>query len=308
MSFSSSTAPAERGATPGGAGPTRGRGVVVWVLFAIWGVLMIFGVVSLIGPPWLRAISKPGVRTEVRGYTSGGDAFARGGDFAHALERYQLALKIDPNYMPARINAAVVYGQLGRAQEGIDLLRDALTHETGQRGVVLYNLAELLRRVGKRDEAIATYRDAVAAGARPELVYGRLGEMFGETRDWPAARDAFRQAIGAWEDPVVQYRNMLTVARDLPESDSVGVHAIDETLARGVTEADVARYDLGFVRQQLDHDADLGRLYGHLGAVEAQLGDVANGIGHLKRALQIWPANPEARQIREMLTRLEGGR
>jgi tetratricopeptide (TPR) repeat protein len=244
----------------------------------------------------------------VRGYTNGGDAFARGGDFTHALERYQVALKIDPDYMPARINAAVVYGQMGRAPEGIALLRDALTHETGQRGVVLYNLAELLRRGGERAEAMATYREAVAADARPELVYGRLGEMFAEDRDWSAARDAFREAIRAWEDPVVQYRNMLTVARDLPESDSVGVRAIEATLARGVTEADVARYDLAFIRGQLDHDADLGRLYGRLGAVEAQLGEIANATGHLTRALQIWPANPEASRMREMLANLGGGR
>lgn len=308
MSSSSSTAPAERGPGRPGRGASRGRSLVVWILLGIWGVLMIFGVVSLLGPSWLKDVSRPGRLTEVRGYTNSGDAFARGGDYRHALERYETAMKIDPTFLPARINAAVVYGQLGREREGIALLRDALQRKVGQRGVVLYNLAELHRRRGEATVALATYREALAAGGRPDLIQARLGELLAAGGDAAGAREAFRQAIRAWEDPATHYRIMLLTARDNPEADSTTVRAVDAVMARGVTEADVARFDLEYFRAQNESDPELARLYGRLGLIEAQLGEIAVASEHLNRSLQIWPGNPQAGEIRGALAKLGGSR
>jgi tetratricopeptide (TPR) repeat protein len=280
--------------------------VVLWILTGIWGALMIFGVISLIGPSWLKSVGQAGRVTEVRGYTNSGDAFARGGDYQHALERYEIAMKIDPTYLPARINAAAVYGQLGRDLDGIGLLRDALNRKVGQRGVVLYNLAELYRHRGEATVALATYREALAAGGRPDLIHARIGELLAAGGDAAGARDALQQAIRAWEDPATHYRTMLLTARDNPEADSTSVRAIDAVLARGVSETDVARFDLEYVRAQNEKDPELARLYARLGLIEAPLGESAAAKEHLSRSLQIWPANPQAGEIRGALTKLTG--
>lgn len=307
MSSSSSTAPAERGPDrPGGETPrpSASRNVVVWVLLGVWGALMLFGVVSLIGPSWLQEAGRPGRVTEVRGYTNSGDAFARGGDYRHALERYETAMRIDPTFLPARINAAVVYGQLGRLREGIDLLRDALDRGVGQRGLVLYNLAELYLKGGETARADSTYRAALTAGGRPELIHARRAEILATSGDAAGARDALRASIRAWEDPATHYRMMLLTARDTPENDAAAVSAIDAVLARGVTEADIAPFDLDYVRAQSERDPELARLYGRLGLLEAQLGEAHAAAEHLNRALQIWPANPQAGEYRSALALL----
>ena len=300
MSSSSSTARAEGGPTR----PSTSQSLVVRVLLGIWGALMLFGVISLIGPSWLQELGRPGRVTEVRGYTNAGDAFARGGDYRHALERYETAMRIDPTFFPARINAAVVYGQLGRHQEGIDLLRDALQRGVGQRGLVLYNLAELYLKRGETTRADSTYREALAAGGRPDLIHARRAEVLAAGGDAAGARDELRTSIRAWEDPATHYRTMLLTARDTPENDAATVNAIDAALARGVTEADIARFDLDYVRAQVERDPELARLYGRLGLIEAQLGESIAAAEHLNRALQIWPANPQAGEYRSALSLL----
>jgi len=307
VSSSSSTAPAERGpARPGSASPSRRA--VVWVLIGIWGALMLFGIVSLIGPSWLQEAGRPGRVTEVRGYTNSGDAFARGGSYAQALERYEAAMRIDPTFLPARINAAVVYGQLGRLREGIDLLRDALARGVGQRGLVLYSLAELYLKGGETARADSTYRAALAAGGRPDLIHARRAEVLAAAGDAAGARDELRASIRAWEDPATHYRTMLLTARDTPEIDAAAVSAIEADLARGVTEAEIAQFDLDYVRAQVGRDPELARLYGRLGLIEAQLGESSAAAEHLSRALQIWPANPQAGDYRSALSRLPGPR
>jgi len=300
VSSSSSTARAEGGPTR----PSTSQSLVVRVLLGIWGALMLFGVISLIGPSWLQELGRPGRVTEVRGYTNAGDAFARGGDYRHALERYETAMRIDPTFFPARINAAVVYGQLGRHQEGIDLLRDALQRGVGQRGLVLYNLAELYLKRGETTRADSTYREALAAGGRPDLIHARRAEVLAAGGDAAGARDELRTSIRAWEDPATHYRTMLLTARDTPENDAATVNAIDAALARGVTEADIARFDLDYVRAQVERDPELARLYGRLGLIEAQLGESIAAAEHLNRALQIWPANPQAGEYRSALSLL----
>jgi tetratricopeptide (TPR) repeat protein len=281
---------------------------VVRVLLGIWGALMLFGIVSLIGPSWLKEVGRPGRVTEVRGYTNSGDAFARGGDYRHALERYETAMKIDPSFLPARINAAVVYGQLGRHPEGIDLLRDALNRGVGQRGLVLYNLAELYMKSGETARADSTYREALAAGGRPDLIHARRAEILATGGDAAGARDELRASIRAWEDPATHYRIMLLTARDTPENDAATVSAIDAVLARGVTDAEIAPFDLDYVRAQVERDPELARLYGRLGLIEAQLGESTGAAEHLNRALQIWPANPQAGELRSALAKLPGAR
>jgi hypothetical protein len=64
---------------------------------------------------------------------------------------------------------------------------------------------------------------------------------------------------------------MLLAARDTPENDSTTVRAIDAALARGVSEADLARFDLDHIRAQTGRDPELARLRARLEGLEPTL-------------------------------------
>jgi tetratricopeptide (TPR) repeat protein len=266
MFSSSSTPPAEH--APGGAGERR-KSIAPWILVGIWCFLMLFGLVAIINPPWLRSLAESGAEAEAVSFADRGDQRIREGDFRGALWWYERALKADPTHVPTRVNAAIAYGQLGRFDEGIRLLREVLSTGTRQRGVVLYNLGELQRRKGELPEAIESYTEALGEGGRPELIYARLGECYRARQDNASASDAYRRAIAAWEDPVTHYRNMLVATVGMYEEHASHAGA-EDALARGVTAADLERYDLETLRAQLKQDAERARLVARLRELESQ--------------------------------------
>ncbi len=268
---------------------------------------MAFAVVSLFDPPWLEALSHPGAKAEAISYADRGNACVRDKNFPAALGWYERALRAHPDHVPARVNAAVVYGQLGRFDEGLRLLRDALTTETRQRGTILYNIAEIHFKKGEPSTAIGYYNEALAAGFKAEVIHARLGEIREAAGDLSGAREEFRAALRAWEDPMTSYRNMLVASKESITEDPVVVRDIEATLARGPSAEDLARYDIESIRQQLDRDPAIARILSQLGLIEEQLGDTA-ATDHLRRALDMWPANPQAPACREALSRTEASR
>ncbi len=284
------------------------RTVVTWVLLGIWGALMSFAVVSQFSPPWLEKLARGGVVTEVRGYRDGGDSYMREGNFREALAWYERALRIDPDDVAARINSAIAHGKLGRPEAGLTVLREALARGPQDRGVVLYNIAELHRQMGESESAIAAYTEALAEGGAPELIHARLADLYAERGDGPRARDELRLALSFREDPAASYRRMLVSARETVGADSVQQRALEAAQAHGVTPADLERYDLDFLQRQLDRDPERGRLLGRLGVLEAQLGEREAAADHLRRALEILPGSPESATLRARLAELESGR
>lgn len=246
---------------------------------------MVFGVVGIINPPWLQKISKPGKETEVRGIRNSADQMMREGRYDLALKAYQEIQRIDPEDVACQVNAAIALGSLGRAGEGMRMLRKAMEQNPKGRGSLLYNLAELHRKVGEPERALAVYTAALEAGGPPELIWGRVAEIHLEAGRKEEAREAYRQALIYREDPVRIYGQMLLSAHDALE-DPGQVKVIEEVFARGLTSADVARYDLEYLRGQIEQDPERARILGKLGELEAQPG----------------PAEPAARS-----TAIEGG-
>lgn len=287
----------------------RARALLPWGLVATWAGLVLFGIVALVNPPWLQALSKPGIQTEARSYVNWGDKRARDGDFGHALQWYQRALALDPTFTRAAVNSAIALGRLDRPQEGVEILEGVLAAGQGIRPLVLYNLGELHLRQGAHEQAIARYQEALTTGGWPQLVGSRLGDIHMRRGEHGQARAALLEAARRWEDPATHYRNMLVAALDAGPEDGDSEQwrsAVQATLQRGVGEADLARYDLDFLRRQLGRDPELARILGRLAAVEARMGRRSDAIEHLERSLEIWPDNPSADSYRSALSRLRG--
>lgn len=268
MSSSSSIPPADPQA--GSHGTIRAK-VVPWILVGLWCLLMLFGIVSIIDPPWLRSLSESGAAAEAISYADRGDQRVREGDFRGGLWWYEKALKADPTSIATRANAAVAYGQLGRHDEGIRLLREVMTDDVKRRGVLLYNLAELYRRKGDLREAIRFYGEALDARGRPELIHARLAECHVAMGDTLAAREDYRRALAAWEDPATHYRTMLVAAVGTIEEEHASYAPAEAALARGITAADLERYDLETLRAQLERDPERSRLAERLRAIESKI-------------------------------------
>ena len=250
--------------------PTRMQTSITCALLLLWVFLMSFGVVSIIDPPWLQALSDLGTDVESRAAKNTADAYLREHRYQEAIDLYEHALEIRPDQVGVLVNLAVAYGRSGRLGDGVRILSEALQSGTTRPGVVSYNLADLLYRQNRIDAAIQCYHQALDTSVRPDRVYGKLGETYAAAGRYDEARTAYETALRIQRDVCTSYRHMLrqalTTHEDFPES----MEAIGQHLAQDVTPDDLARYDLQMITYMQRGDKDIARTYYHLGVISSR--------------------------------------
>jgi tetratricopeptide (TPR) repeat protein len=278
-----------------------GRRALTWGLIILWVLLMCFAGISALDPPWLRELSALGTDVESRAAKNTADAYLREHRYPEAIKLYEHALAIQPGEVGVLVNLAVAYGLSGRAVDAERILMDALRSGTPRPGVVAYNLAELLYRQNRLDEAIQYYRQALDSSVRQDRVYSKLGDVYLASGQYAEARSAYETALAILRDVATPYRYMLrrslTTYEEFPES----MEAIRRDLERGVTVEDLARYDLKIISELQRSDRDIAGVHYQLALVHARQSEDAAALEHLQQALDIWPGYPDAtRLLREL--------
>jgi len=114
-------------------------------------------------------------------------------------------LTTDERDVPANLDALVVEhfadggSRADKFQRDARLLREELERDPGNARTVFY-LAQTMRDLGNREEAVELYDRRTRMGGWAEEVYYALlqvGILRAETGDWPAAMDAFTRAWDA---------------------------------------------------------------------------------------------------------------
>ena len=125
-------------------------------------------------------------------------------DVADAIESFRKVLALAPRHTLARYNLALVLKRTDRLQEALDELDRALAIEPRPeayytRGVIYWHLGDL-------DRATTALGDAVAVEPRFAEAYETLGSVLKAKRDGPGAAAALRRAIALRPDlPAAHY-------------------------------------------------------------------------------------------------------
>jgi tetratricopeptide (TPR) repeat protein len=119
-------------------------------------------------------------------------------DVAGAIESFRRVLVLAPRHTLARYNLALVLKRTDRLQEALEELGRALSIEPRPeayyaRGVIYWHLGDL-------DRATTALGDAVTAEPRYAEAYETLGSVLKAKRDWPGAAAALRRAIALRPD------------------------------------------------------------------------------------------------------------
>lgn len=279
--------------------------VVTGGLLLAWVGLMMFGVVCLVNPGWLQELARPGIDVEVRDFKNFGDAQLRQGNYRAAIAHYRKALAIKADQLSVRVNLAIAYSQVGQGGEGVRILEEALGHQDEGRGkgVICYNLARLYAKQGSRDQAIRHYRQAVGFDVQQELVYRELAMVYLSAERYEEARLAFEQTVATQVDQTLPYQYMLHRSVEQYQKDATSCAVIEEQIVRGVSPADLERYDMEVVRETHARDPEIAKTHNHLAYVYARLGNSAKAIEHFEESLRIWPGNVDAKRNLERLRR-----
>ncbi len=129
-----------------------------------------------------------------------GAAYFYLGKSAEAVQCHQMAIKINPNFVTAYVNQGAALVNMGALQEAVTILRIALQLQPDsliitQVAHAHYTLGKALVDLGKYDEAIACYAQALKLGQETAETYIHLGGAYLNAGRRDEARENFRQAL-----------------------------------------------------------------------------------------------------------------
>jgi protein O-mannosyl-transferase len=127
-------------------------------------------------------------------------ALERTGRYREALDQYEQALRIAPSQAEARINAGSLLVRLGETGEGLDRL-SAVARDYPRYPAALYAYANALDTVGRRDEAIPYLERAMEIDPFYPNSYYLVGKIFLERGDGAGAAASMRRFLELWTEP-----------------------------------------------------------------------------------------------------------
>ena len=104
-----------------------------------------------------------------------GTVFLREGQFDEAINQYQKVIRLEPDYAAAHNNLGVAFGQKGQLDKAISQFQEAI-RLNADFAEAFYNLGTALGRKGQTDEAIHQFQEAIRlkadyAEARSNLIH-----------------------------------------------------------------------------------------------------------------------------------------
>ncbi len=286
MSSSSSTIPANKN-----LGYSENR-FIRYFLVSIWGILILFGFISLLQPKWLVDISSDGKMTEAVHIRNYGDVYLKNGNYKAAVFQYKKAIKIQPDLVSAIGNLGICYTQLKQYDEAIKIFKYLLKIDTENTHINYYNLAELYKRKNDAESAIKYYLKSAETNPYPLHSYQYLGEIYLKLGNWELAIESFEMALDNKLTLGNSYYGMLKSMKITSTDEPDIQEAVTVHLAQN---ADLTIYDNDVFVNELKSDKEIAKTYNLLGYAFHRNNQLKEAKENYELALNIWPKFEDAK-------------
>lgn len=254
----------------------------------------------------------------VRPYNNMGEAYDKLGDYSAAISEFKAALSLNPNYVFALSNLGNIFGKLKNYPESIKYFRKAIAIKPDY-SPANYNLAKALHVMGKPYEARDYYKKAIDANsyfaeaifnlAHLETQLGFFEDSINNYRRFinlqPKLSKAYlglgRAFLGAKEN--AKAIEAFQKAVDLkPSSLSANVNLATAHLNVGNIDDSILIFD-----RILNRFPKIAGIHKNLGLIYYQhKKNPKKAIYHFKESLKLDEKQPQATQIRSIISELEG--
>ena len=117
------------------------------------------------------------------------------GETGEAEKRYRKALEINPDYWPASMGLARSFAEQGKLTEALAELQKCFGMNPGEPQDVLLAYGDILTELGRLDEAVQSYRKAIALDPEQYLYHRALGVALGLQGKLDEALVCFKRAV-----------------------------------------------------------------------------------------------------------------
>jgi tetratricopeptide (TPR) repeat protein len=214
----------------------------------------------------------------------------RSGRLDEARAGYEQTLALEPSDHNALTNLGALFLQLGRFEEGLQFIDRSLAHRPNQPGAIA-NKATGLACMGRFEEALQALEGAPVldeAGADAGM---RIGDVFRERREWPAALRAYDLSL-RWRpdhtDTLVRRGVILVELRRFQEARTV----FEAVLVREPHNAG-ARFNLGVALHKLQRLDEALQAFDQAegldpGTLQTARGNTLRELGRMDEALMAY--------------------
>jgi tetratricopeptide (TPR) repeat protein len=200
-----------------------------------------------------------------------GTALLQEGRVQEAVNEYERALRIDPDYGQPHGNLGIALIRLGRVEEGIEQCEQALRLNPDY-AEAHNNMGAALEQAGRIQEAIVHYQQALRIKPDYAEAHKNLGSALGRMGKLPEAIGQFEEAMRIkpdYADAHTQLGVLLDRLGRMPDA-------------------------IGQFEQALQINPDDAEAHNNMGIALGQMGNVAEAIRQLEEALRIRPEYAEA--------------
>ncbi len=248
----------------------------------------------------------------IRPYNNLGEAYDKIGEYDLAIEEFEAALRLNPNYFFSLSNLGNIYGKKKEYGQAISYTQKALQQKWDY-APGHYNLAKALHMTGNPDKAMSSYRSAIKYNPYFEEAFFNLGFLAMERKQFEEAMGSFKSFLkmqprhpkahfglatsyammGKKEEAKQHYENAITYD---PEFLSPYINLANLHMATGNTmEAK------NLLKMVLLKNPNLAGVHKNLGLIFMQEEDMNDASEHFKEYLRLMPTAPDALAIKSFL-------
>lgn len=241
-----------------------------------------------------------------------------------ALQCYQQACTIKPDYATGHYNIGTIYSEMGRFDDARKAFEQALQYNPGY-AEVYCNLGVLYKTWNNTDQAIHYYQRCLSLDDACEQASCNLAIAFTDLGAQHQTAQSFDQAITMYEQALyynprnatAHYNLAVIYSHQGQANQAVSRYSLaltfDPTLPDvhvklGLLYRDLLRYDQALVMFQraLRPNPQCAQLYNHLGLTFILKGEADQALHHLSRALELQPDSAETHGNLGLLYTAEG--
>ena len=261
-------------------------------LIFIYLSLTVFGIISLSNPKWLVGLSYSNKKMEVGLKIIEGIKLSHENKEREAIEKYNEALALMPDFVEAVINKGVSYKRLMMYERALFEFKKALNMSPKDSSNIYSNIKDIY--LDKKDSMKADFFFQKSIHTNHSTIdkFMKKGIHYYNLKNLDSSLSAYFQALNQ--------REMFTFYKDVIDKELLTTVTKINSKSKGISyfsgEKEIYRiYDSVCFQLNLSFDRGLAENYNKIGFIIALQGDYETALGYFLKAVNIWNDYPDAK-------------